>query len=629
MIYELISVLYFLIVMYFLGYSFNRLFSKIKFKDKLESLIMTFALGLGIFPISVIILNTLHIPLHWLTYLILSTSYPIYQLIKNKKIKIQKIKLKQLDPNLIIVSLLFILLLSMYLKGAFAYPYLGDDDPWYHSLGSTYVSLKHTYSVNHIFAKYLEPYPPTYDSLMGIIHQMNNSISWTLKFFNALLLSLTVFFMYYFVKRYFNRTIALYSTMILTFIPCYASRFIWAQTYALVLIIIALYFTTFVSTSKKENKLTKKNIKNNIGILSLLSLIIASVFVSQPSAMAIFFILYLLWIIVLSVYHKKFQTIITLALIAGIVLSTLFWIPAEIKFKGRSADSEINSAKIQLINSLTGKTPFSIRIGAQTRTFTFHDFFSAPSPNNSRIDQAVGLGPFLFILFIFSIGILIYYLKKNKLREQIIVLLTWLTFLLIGVEGNALPVNMMPLRFWAFFSLPVIIISAIGLEFITKLKIKKEITYSTIAVFILLIFISSFIPKWQTQTSLWPPGYKKFSSRYQIAGYTYIKDNFKNQPMFALCDLQSLVTGFDQISYPWRDTVWNFEKEIKNKSFNNINSFLTKEHYKYLIISTNCITKGFSGYIGPNKTQEIINQAGLKYPVAYKNKGFILFRVTS
>ena len=89
----------------------------------------------------------------------------------------------------------------MYHKGAFNYPYLEDDDSWSHAMGVEYVSIEKTvFEKTSVGFHYIDPYPPAYEMLFGIIHQTNDSIYWTLKFFNALIISLSIIFFYFFAK---------------------------------------------------------------------------------------------------------------------------------------------------------------------------------------------------------------------------------------------------------------------------------------------------------------------------------------------------------------------------------------------------------------------------------------------
>ena len=83
----------------------------------------------------------------------------------------------------------------IYGSGAFNYPYLEDDDPWGHAEGVKYMAIeKNAFGPGTEYTGYINPYPPTYDTLMGILHQTNDSVYWTLKFFNALIISLSVIY---------------------------------------------------------------------------------------------------------------------------------------------------------------------------------------------------------------------------------------------------------------------------------------------------------------------------------------------------------------------------------------------------------------------------------------------------
>ena len=65
---------------------------------------------------------------------------------------------------------------------------------------------------------------------------------WTLKFFNALIISLGILFFFFAAKRFTNnKRVALISTAVLAFIPSFLSHFIWAHALIPILAIVALY----------------------------------------------------------------------------------------------------------------------------------------------------------------------------------------------------------------------------------------------------------------------------------------------------------------------------------------------------------------------------------------------------
>ena len=196
-----ITILLFFIYTYGLGFTISKL---VKSSDSfLEKNIMRIGIGLATLPLLGVLLDLINIPLDWKIFLVLSLAYPLYYLFSNIKSNKPNLKLKirKSDIYVLIVIVFFIFTLFMYTKGAFSYPYLEDDDPWSHAVSTKYVSIEKSLKDPNQDFKYLNPYPPAYNLVMGILHQTSPSLMWTLKFFNALIISLGVLFFYFFVKR--------------------------------------------------------------------------------------------------------------------------------------------------------------------------------------------------------------------------------------------------------------------------------------------------------------------------------------------------------------------------------------------------------------------------------------------
>ena len=49
-------------------------------------------------------------------------------------------KKKVLKRNILLVLLIFAVFFAVYHKGAFTYPYLEDDDPWFHAEVTKYIA---------------------------------------------------------------------------------------------------------------------------------------------------------------------------------------------------------------------------------------------------------------------------------------------------------------------------------------------------------------------------------------------------------------------------------------------------------------------------------------------------------
>jgi len=166
---------------------------------------MRIGFGLAFLPFLGLMLNLLRIPIDWKIILALSLVYPIYCIIRYKPKPQLQFKITKNTLSILAMLALFVVNLYIYTSGAFAYPYLEDDDSWSHALSVKFVSIEKSVfvGINNPF-HYIDPYPPTYDLLMGILHQTNNSVHFTLKFFNALIISLSTIFFYFFVKEFTN-----------------------------------------------------------------------------------------------------------------------------------------------------------------------------------------------------------------------------------------------------------------------------------------------------------------------------------------------------------------------------------------------------------------------------------------
>ncbi len=278
---ELITVAYFFAVIIGLGYSFAQLMKLDKFNDPIEKAIFLIGLGLVAFVLVSIPLSIFH-NLVWYNFLIIAMLLPIYHLCK-KRYK-EEILLLRIPKEYIIVGLVTVLLFCVYLAGAFSYSYLEDADPWEHSKAAKYVSIYHTYyQPDHLPFHYLEPYPPFYSTFMGVLHQLHfESIQWTLKFFNVLLIAFSLPFAYIWLRKFTkSEKVAVMSTFLLASLPSFMSHFIWAQTLSLLLWFPALYSIEKLKEEKNKRWLTAA------------SLVIATILITQPSTAFIFGIFFI------------------------------------------------------------------------------------------------------------------------------------------------------------------------------------------------------------------------------------------------------------------------------------------------------------------------------------------------
>jgi len=200
-----LSIILFFLYTWGFGYGLGSLARESE--DFLERNLMRIGIGLGAMLTLGLLLNLLRIPLDWKIFLSISILLILIRFYahfkKGKNIFNPKNISISIFPLLMLV--LFSISFYMYAKGAFSYPYLEDDDSWSHSMGVKYVSMEKTvFEKTSVGLHYIDPYPPVYEMLLGIMHQTSNSVYWTLKFFNALIVSLSIVFFYFFAKVFTN-----------------------------------------------------------------------------------------------------------------------------------------------------------------------------------------------------------------------------------------------------------------------------------------------------------------------------------------------------------------------------------------------------------------------------------------
>jgi len=468
------------IILFFIytwGFGFSVTFFLKNSDNFLERNLMRIGTGLGVFSVVTIFLNLLHIPLDWKIVLVLSIVVSIAILLKsllNKERQKINIKLTKSDVYILIVLLIFFIHLSIYLKGAFLYPYLEDDDSWDHAKSAEYVAIEKTafepeeYKAlpGHGMFHYLDPYPPTYPILMGILHQTSSSLNWTLKFFNSLIISLGILFFYFFVKEFTNsQAKALFATFILAIIPSYFSHFIWSLSLSVALFFPALYCLEKLKEDKKW------------AIPSIF--IIASIFLTQVTTSVHFGIFLFFYILVKIISSKKIEITMLVAPLVSILISILIWWgPMLFKYGNLS----------KLLAGLGTNVP-GILFREANRFYVWNDFIFVK--NSNMINNPVGIGFFLSILLIASfLGIYLLYAKHHKIEIYLILPILGILiivsfifqkinkFLLIEeLKKSALPYSE------AFFAVFILLLAIYGVYLIWLKKLPTENAWIAVALF--------------------------------------------------------------------------------------------------------------------------------------------------
>jgi hypothetical protein len=572
------SVAWFFVVTWGFGASLRR-YLKIK-ANPIESFFVNVSLGLGILPIITVILNTIGIPLHWFVFLALSLAIPSTVTFRSRAGVTDFFRsLKTWDAFHASLPLFFAcILFYVYLSGAFAYPWLEDGDSWQHATGVKYVSIFNTYSIpsDMFVSHYLEPYPPTYDALLGVVHQLNTSVSWTLKYFNSLIVSLAVVFAYVFVRKFSgDARVAVYSSFFLAAAPNFMSHFIWAQSLGVVLFFPALYCLECI----RDNRLW----------IIPAALISSSILVVQTSTAFTFGLFFFVYISVKSLMEKRPSKRVFFAVLGGLLLSlALYWIPETLKFGFKGVTNKIffgQPADVEL-----SSTPYLSNLGSTDydlgRTYGLLAFIHAANP--THIPQPEGVGEVLFLLVILS---LISFIMKPKVltKSWLAVSVGWLFLSIAGLESAVLPINVTPSRFWTFLAISAAVVCGKGFSILLESTGKHAFMRKTLlAAIITGVLITSALPKYIIQTSMWPYGIPL--SEDQFRAYMMLKQLPPNTPVFTACYLDDIVIGFDKLAFPWDREVINFRKNsLPYVSPEELRAWLDDKGFRYTVIDLSCL----------------------------------------
>ncbi len=386
---------------YGLGYLLT--FSVKNADNFLERHLMRIGIGLGGFIALGYLLNLLRIPLDYKIFLFLIVLGILaangYRYWKTKSLGIKKTTFS-VNVYVLGMLILFAITFFMYHKGAFSYPYLENDDPWGHAVGAKFVAMEKTlFRPEGASIRYVDPYPPAYDLLMGVLNQTNDSIYWTLKFINALILSLSIIFFYFFAKELLSSSKkALFAAFALFAMPAFMSHFIWA-----IALTIPLMFVSFYCLER---------IREERSWAIPAAIVIGATLTISPSHSAYFALFLAIAVALKTILARRFLWNEYFASAGGIAISlSLWWIPAVARHgvKEALAGLGLQSASAALNVSGTGD-----------RQYGLSDFMIAKGQN--LINNPTGLGIIITLLLGFSLAYL-YFKYRQSIKSNIKVIL--------------------------------------------------------------------------------------------------------------------------------------------------------------------------------------------------------------
>ena len=610
-------------------------------ENSVERHVMNLGIGLGVFAFLSVVLNQFHIPLDWKIFLFLSIISPAYYYYKNTPtLKVPTLTKSNIYALLVLV--IFIFSFYMYAEGAFGYPFLENEDPWGHSVGVKYVSVEKSafdpkldgYKIDHTLA-YVDPYPPAYDTLLGVLHQTSVDIMWTMKFFNILIICLGLFFFFYFAQQFTkNRKKALLATFILAAIPSYLSHFIWAHSLVVTLIFPMMY------------AFERSRIDKRWGYIAavLLAAIWVTQNLSQPIKITTMLVLY---IGIVSITHKRWFTTGIKGLVGGLVLAQIWWTGVIARYSWSGFINLVQNpnayATVDTVASSTGVVSKFIGLlkaitntgGTGSRAYGFEDFFIAKGQN--MINNPIGIGVFLSLITLFGVGYLIWKYKDSIVKKEntyLAVALFWLIFTFWGVNGQTFPISVArgPFRVWMLLAIPIAFIAAEGIFGLMSLFKNKTAKNLILVILLIGIFMTSATAKYELNTAMWPTS-GSFSGGDPATPFEYGAWFSTLEPdtnVFLYAPRDKLTIGYGAYSCAWCQDILDFRETILEKDAQQLHSFLQSHKYEYLVLNQAMDVK----YIGKDgnveKLQQRYNeilQSGLFLPTYQKEGIFIVLRV--
>lgn len=603
-----LTILLFLVYTLGLGYSVTFFLKQGRFFER-----MTMRLGIGLSFLMVLgaALNLLHIPLDWRIFLALALLGPVivtcFKLYKKEKLANFNHKLMAHHVYFALALIIFSFVLFTHLKGTFLYPYLEDDDSWGHVVGIKYAAVEKTLiQSNDYDVPYMDPYPPAYDFVLGLLHQTSDSMQWTLKFFNALFVSIGLLFFYFFMERFTgSRNKALFGTLVLASVPAFLSHFIWAHSIVPALIIVIFYCLEMLKEDRKW--------------ICPAGIAIASLFLSSIDDSVKFGIMFLIYFAVKSFAAKKIDWHIIGSLAIGSVLSLTWWGVVLSKY-GFGFMKVLTGGKTVTTGQCLMKHIGPC--GTGTRPYSISDFIFAKAEN--MITNPIGMGWVVSLLMVIGVAYLLFKYKdmlKTENSWQLITLL-WFLFTFLGIHGgNKIPIALLSFRFWMLLAIPTAILAAEGLAVLFGAA--KNIPYSKIIIAVIIvigILMTSMAPKYELNTLQWSPG-GSWVSMEELQGYISLKALGTDKKIFTYGQ-QDKVMGFDQFICSWCNDEVDFRKKGLT-SQNELYPWLKDKGYEYFIFDAmtardySADAAGFiMGFV--NNTQ---------FAPLQQNAGFILFRV--
>jgi hypothetical protein len=573
-----------------LGHTVLRLSGSTRQENPLVRLLETAAVGVAAFSFLGVILMLSHVPLQPVVYLGLAGIVPVVTLVQSLRARTSAGPVawrNEQTVHALILALVLGALFVVFHKGAMGYPYLEDDDSWLHAEGALYVAKEHTYAVDaslrspESYAKYLEPYPPAYDVLMGLMRQVNDSVYWTLKFFNVVIVTLAhAFFFLFFAEYTGSSRKGLFATIVLVALPSFMSHFIWSQSLALCVFPVAMYAAL-------------RAISDRSWIVPAI-LAIASMMVTQPVVSFVFGVVFVLLLASVLLDETRKAGHFTMGACrgtargllvgaSGLATSFLYW-GAQLAKWGLQGIVDRKGDEI----TTSWVTEYALR-RASLREAVF-------PPTMTRIDQATGWG--LAATVALLAGLFASAIAVSQKRSRSLHLLVWFLLLAYGLFAPSLGLPAWGAsRFWAYLAIPVALLASEGVFFVTSLGTSRPRMQTGMVVVAAVAVVATSAPaKLTMQTVRWSPGaqwaYVPAAvglAPVDLLGFLELRRRLApNTRVYSFCG-DARAIGFDMDASPWDRSEAEFRQRGASVSARDALAFFDEHRYTHFTFDASCL----------------------------------------
>jgi hypothetical protein len=184
-------------------------------------------------------------------------------------------------------------------------------------------------------------------------------------------------------------------------------------------------------------------------------------------------------------------------------------------------------------------------------------------------------------------------------------------------------------------AIPIALLATEGVYFVTKFFSKKKIVQVAVIFLIIMgIIMTSFIPKYELNTSLWPTSGSFTTPQEPFQYGEWFNSIPRNTKVFLYAPRDKLTIGYGAFSCQWCQNVVDARSSILDTSIQDLHTFLRDENYEFLVVNPRMDLKYFEAHFKRNDTQQILQQryneimaSNLLTPVHQAENSFIVLKV--